>query len=171
MNKHEIIANKYQERYEKILLNSFRNSTTTGCSYDEINKIQLKYDINLPRSYRVFLENFGKCPGYLLGDIDLEYPCPLTQTEDMFYPMLLPNPEDDYIPPIEIPDKVFIFANYYGQRIYFFILGDESDDSEVFIADSSQGSGAIFEYTKIADSFWDLVESIVKSLERLYKVN
>jgi hypothetical protein len=168
MDKHQIKANELEERYQKIISNGYKIDKLEGCSDLEIKNIQLKYDVTSPRSYYTFLRKFGKYPSYLLGNIDLEYPHPLTQTEELFYPMLLSDPQDNYIAPSQVPEKIFVLANYYGEKLYFFIL---NENSEVFLAESCQGNGEIFKYKKVADSIWELVESIIKYLEKRYKID
>jgi hypothetical protein len=170
MDRHELIANEYKKRYQKILGKSAVHYYLHGCSSMEIDLIEAKYNLCLPRSYRVFLENFGHYPSQFLADINLEYPYPLTQTEDLFYPMLSPSPEDKYIPPVEIPEKLFVISNYYGQDIDFFIADGKSDDPEIFRASTDQGDGEVFKYERFASSIWDFLEDIVKCKEKTYKV-
>jgi hypothetical protein len=165
MEKHLAIAHSFNERYKKTFSKDSRY-IISGCSNIEIQEIEQKYNIKLPKSYYVFLSEFGKSSPSLLGDFYMEYPHPLTQTEE-FMKILLSQDEEEpsWIPPVQVPENLFVFANYYFEKIWFFIADGSSDDPPIFIADSAQGSGDVFKFKKVGESIWEFVENCIKDRE------
>jgi SMI1 / KNR4 family (SUKH-1) len=163
MDKHQLIAQSLKGIYAKNYSSS-SVSKIAGCSDVEIQEIELKYNIKFPRSYYIFLKEFGKSPSGLLGCMDIEYPCSLTQTEEFMNFMLLPEEgESNWIPPVNIPDKMFVIANYYWDQIWFFIADGSSDDPPIFIAESGQGNGEVFKFEKVCDSIWNIIEDVANA--------
>ena len=164
MYEHHLIAQSFKERYKRTLPVN-RHHIIAGCSDIEIREIEDRYNVKLPKSYYFFLKELGKTDSALLGNLDLEYPHPLTQTEEFIDNLLSEDEEEVWIPPTNIPTKIFIFANYYFQKVFFFIADSSSDDPPIFSADSSQESGEAFKYRKTGESIWEFVEDCLKTRE------
>ncbi len=109
-----------------------------GCSEGEIRALETKYDVRLPRTYRVFLEVMGKLPGRLFQhDHTLAtYRDVLTLTEMMPREVALEQPEKYPEPPQFLLPGGLIIASRLLEANWI-IRCDDSEDSPVWYVDTN----------------------------------
>ena len=104
-----------------------------GCSIKEIAKVERKYSIVLPLSYRMFLCQMGHSAGKLgnCGEFDLSYIDALKLTEqefNMWKRIRRKNP--NYLSP-NFPNHGLIFCVRLCHPCYWLIICEGQDDSPV----------------------------------------
>jgi hypothetical protein len=125
----------------------------------------------LPKSYKVFLSEFGHIHRSFVLDLDMNDEHPLEMTE--FFYGALTTPDTGYVPPTNVPQNMFAFASYLYEHFYFFFLDDSSDDPVVYLANLSQGNLANlpqgkaqpFQFEKIGESIWEFLEEGIQEYE------
>jgi SMI1 / KNR4 family (SUKH-1) len=165
MSKHTDIAYAFKQRFINLLTGkwAYRLNEISGCSEEEIKFIESKYSISLPESYRVFLSEFGHMSKSFFLSFEIAYDYPLELTE--FFYSQISNSEDEYIPPTDVPENMFVFASYLYEDFYFFFTDTSSDDPPVYLSNTAQGGGEPFTYKKLDDSVWDFLEECIKYYE------
>jgi SMI1 / KNR4 family (SUKH-1) len=165
MNKYVVIAQEYQMRFRNILTGkwAYKLQEISGLSQEEINAIEMKYNISLPLSYKVFLSNFANIPKSFLLDLDMGDEHPLEMTT--FFYDAITFAEGEHIPPKNIPLNMFVFATYLYEHFYFFYLDDSSEDPVVYLANIFQGGDQPFKFEKIGESIWEFLEEGIAKYE------
>jgi hypothetical protein len=165
MNKHIVKSQEFKQRFEKILTGKWsrRLEEIRGFSQERIEAIELKYNILLPESYKVFLSEFGDTSKNLLESFDMGDDHPLEMTE--FFYDVFTIPEGEYIPPTNVPLNIFVFASYLYEDFYFFFLENNFDDPPFYLANIYQGGGQPFKFEKVGESVWDFLEEPIKFYE------
>jgi len=108
-----------------------------GCSIKEIAKLERKYSLVLPMSYRLFLSQMGHSAGKLgnCGEFDLLYSDALSLTEnefDMWKRMRRKYP--NYSNPA-FPNHGLIFCVRLEVPVFWLIICEGNDDSPVICFD------------------------------------
>src|SRR5215472_12204415 len=85
-----------------------------GCSDEEVELVEKKYDVVFPTSYRLFLKTFGKAAGDFLRDADYLYDSLLTLTDEA--KELMPDNGEPVL-----PDRTFVFSMRYREQFVFFV--------------------------------------------------
>ena len=156
MENKEIIRNKLTSRAIRLKQNILQTgmgqiNLVKGCSEEEIHKLEEKYNVVLPISYRIFLENFGNgIGGKVMNDIDFLYDS-ISSLTDIARNEILVEKGD----PI-LPKQAFVFAMRYGEQFMFFDANGLSEDPPVFYYMENDP-----EFTKIGDSIFDIFEKAV----------
>jgi hypothetical protein len=165
MNQYIIKAQNFKRRFENLLTGkwAYRLQEIHGFSQEDIKAIEMRYNISLPQSYRVFLSEFGNTPKSFLLDLDMGDEHPLEMTK--FFYDVMTIPEGEYIPPTNVPLNMFAFATYLYEHFYFFFQDDTSDDPVIYLASIFQGGGQPFKFKKIGESVWDFLEEGIAKYE------
>ena len=168
MNVHIAKAIEFKQRFEKLLTGkwAYRLQEIRGFSQENISAIELKYKISLPQGYRVFLSEFGNTYKSFLLDLDMGDEHPLEMTE--FFYAAINTPEQNYVPPINVPSNIFVFASYLYEHFYFFFINnpfDNPDDPSVYLANVDQDGGQPFQFEKVGESVWEFLEESISKYE------
>ncbi len=107
-----------------------------GCSVDEIRALETKYNITLPRTYRVFLETMGKSPGRLFHALQVHanYTDVLELTAEIPRQIKLENPDRYTELARFLPADALIVASW-DLDANLLIRCDRADDSPVWYFD------------------------------------
>ena len=137
---------------QMLKLNLADPNLVRGCSKKEIEKLEQDNNVILPKSYRVFLENFGHgIGGAIMKEIDILYDNIFNLTNVIRNEVLID--EGDPV----LPNKAFVFTGRYNEQFMFFNADGLEEDPSVFyyMIDDE-------EFRKIADSIFDIVEDEVE---------
>ena len=104
-----------------------------GLSEVHIEKIEMKFKVRLPDSYKEFLKYFGRESGNLLGSYLVEEHKLLGNKESALYASVdeLDNKS------VKIKDTYFFFGQWQGYVFYFFDCSGNSEDPPVYILTDS----------------------------------
>ena len=123
-----------------------------GCSEKEIEKLQLDSNVIFPKSYKVFLENFGHgLGGIIMSDIDILYEDIFELTNQLRNEVLID--EGDPI----LPKNAFVFATRFGEQFMFFDADASSDEPPILYYMENHES-----FSKVGDSIFDILENEIK---------
>jgi len=106
----------------------FSTKKIQGCSEQEIDEIELKYNIRFPSSYREYLQMMGKGAGLLFkfDHFAVSYKEVLCLTESELHNI---QEYEEYN--VELPENSFIISSRQGEQ-FFFIVCDNDEDSKVW---------------------------------------
>jgi hypothetical protein len=104
---------------ELIRLESVVGPALIGCSREEIDFLEIKYNLTLPVSYKDFLEHFGHKADHFFQEVLIHYD-DLEFINSIF--------KSDYkLNDIELSQKNFAFSSRYETEFGFFIIkGDDN---------------------------------------------
>jgi hypothetical protein len=130
-----------------------------GCWPKEIKALEQRYDLRLPQSYALFLDQMGNCAGHLGndGEFDLLYDDVLHITEEERDSFRQINEKFPMEAAYELPDKAFIFCRRLGNPDYWLIICDSEDDSAVYHFDCEHKT---IRLQKTHDSLFDFLEQL-----------
>lgn len=118
-----------------------------GCSPAEVDQIACAQEaLDLPQSYRVFLEIAGKSTGKFLLGTDLCFPL-LLQFKQATVELL-----EDSSPGLSLPNDSFVFALHQGYSLLYFRMNPDGHES-------------VYAYTEGDGSFTDLKISFTQWLQ------
>lgn len=119
-----------------------------GCSKLEILQLEKKYAVILPRSYKVFLENFGRgLGGKIMRDCDVLYDDIFSLTNIIRNEILI----DDGDP--VLPNKAFVCVGRYNEQFMFFDASGMIEEPDIYYYHIDEGN-----FRKIADSIFEIIE-------------
>lgn len=99
-------------------------SKISGCSEEDISKIEKKAGVSLPIAYRAFLSTMGKDMGALFeNDVSIKY-CELETIGNLSKEIIALN---NY----PLPGKYYVFACRLGEVFLFFDLTKEDEDPDI----------------------------------------
>lgn len=126
-----------------------------GCSKSEIIKLEQKYQILLPESYKVFLENFGHgLGGRIMNDCDILYNDIFDLTNTARNEILVEDGDPT------LPEKAFVFMGRYKEQFWFFDVDGTTKEPSIydFHVDDAK-------FNKTPYSVFDYLESEAKFLQ------
>lgn len=127
-----------------------------GCSESEILKLEQKYNIVLPPSYKIFLKFFGHgLGGRVMNDCDILYGDIFSLTDTIRNEVLIE--EGDPV----LPDKAFVFSGRYNEQFMFFDASGLKREPDVMYYMIDEDN-----FSKIGESVFDIIESEVESSVR-----
>ena len=99
-------------------------SEIRGCSAQEITRIENRFQLKLPETYKLFLKAMGKGTGEFLTDCSVTYPfiiCWHDTAERLFK-------EQD----LKFQSSAFVFLERNAEQVLFFDTADGNDDPPIF---------------------------------------
>src|SRR5262249_32190805 len=135
---------------------------------NEIKALEQKYDLRLPQSYALFLDQMGHCAVHLGndGEYDLLYDDVLHITADERDEFRQINEQFPTEAAYELPDKAFIFCRRLGNPDFWLIICDREDDSPVYHYDCEHET---IRLQKTHDSVFDFLEELSDYAARFVK--
>ncbi|BAZ45677.1 hypothetical protein NIES4102_27030 [Chondrocystis sp. NIES-4102] len=128
-----------------------------GCSKQEIINLESEYNVTLPNSYKVFLENFGHgLEGRVMNDIDILYDQVLPLTSIARNQILID--EGDPV----LPEKAFVFCMRYGEQFMFFDASGLVEEPPIFYYMENDTA-----FKKVGDSIFDILEGEINFSEKI----
>ena len=97
-----------------------------GCSSAEIEELERYFDLELPASYKDFLEKMGKGAGLFLQGTDVFYHRLFEIREAMEEVLGLDGN------PFSLTKKTFVFSSHQGYIFHFFDTSQHLDDPRVY---------------------------------------
>lgn len=157
MKNNEEIFNYRLERIKYL-----DKSKLVGCDKKELDSIEHKYDIILPKAYNCVLKKIGKNAGGIIDPNEFEfyYKDVLNLTQEVMKERAEIDDEEDGEPLMILPDKTFFISARYREQFHF-IIADGGDDSEVYYYNFDDDS-----YVKDFDSIWDWIFSFIDSSKK-----
>ena len=123
-----------------------------GCSESEILKLEQEYNVVLPQSYKIFLENFGHgLGGGIMKEIDILYNDIFSLTNVIRNEILI----DEGDPVLQ--DKAFVFTGRYNEQFMFFDASGLEQEPAIMYYMIDEDS-----FRKIGDSIFDIIEGEVE---------
>lgn len=120
-----------------------RPEEVDGCSPEEIEALERRYQIKLPLAYTLFLSHLGHGAGLLgnRGEFDLSYEdaMRLTEEERASWQSIRTTYPD--APPVAFPSNGLIFCVRLGLPNYWFLVCNGGEDSPVIHFDYEQDEG------------------------------
>ena len=161
-----------KEMIEKNIVNKCE---LLGCSEDEIKNIEIKYNIQLPQSYKEFLRKMGKNSSKLVdsNEYAIEYKSVIDMTEEYRqqtnqYKLereleLKTVSESDRLiieaeEVLELPENALLILCRLPSYDFYLIKANGGEDSQVFYCDGEQIS-------KEFNSFWDVLKMFIKGMQ------
>ena len=140
-----------------IELNLADPNLVRGCSNKEIEKLEQDNKVIFPKSYRVFLENFGHgLGGIIMSDINILYEDIHGLTNQLRNEVLID--EGDPI----LPENAFVFATRFGEQFMFFDASSSQDEPPILYYMENHES-----FSKVGNSIFDILE---KEIEGWYQL-
>ena len=135
---------------EKIIQQGIgRPDLIRGCSESEILKLEQKYDVILPQSYKTFLKYFGHgLGGGIMKEIDILYNDIFSLTDVIRNEILIE--EGDPV----LPRKAFVFTGRYNEQFMFFDASGFKKEPAIMYYIIDEDS-----FRKVGDSIFDIIES------------
>ena len=128
-----------------------------GCCEKEIKKFEQDNNVIFPKSYKVFLENFGHgLGGIILSDIDILYEDIFGLTDRLRNEVLIY--EGDPI----LPKNAFVFATRFGEQFMFFDTSTATDEPPILHYMENHKS-----FSKVGNSIFDILEKETQLSYRL----
>ncbi|MEM8718336.1 MAG: SMI1/KNR4 family protein [Cyanobacteria bacterium P01_G01_bin.39] len=117
-----------------------------GCSEPEISKLEQKYNVIFPQSYKIFLKNFGHgLGGVIMKECDILYNDAFELTNVLRNEILIE--EGDPV----LPDKAFVFAGRYNEQFMFFDASGLIEEPPIFLYMIDEK-----DFSKIGNSVFDV---------------
>lgn len=136
----------------------FHGVELKGCSESEIDRLEQRARVRLPRAYRDFLALLGKGAGeFMLSD---HWQFRLDEVAEIAH-------HDGYADYCDLPDNYFVFAERNGCAWAFFVADGTSDDPPVFLFTDGEDR----RYQQVGRSVWEFIESLVIDYEIWYGSN
>ena len=150
----QLIENKAIELKEKIVKQGLGSSELIkGCSESEILKLESKYNVILPQSYKIFLKFFGHgLGGRVMNDCDILYDDIFSLTDTIRNEILIE--EGDPV----LPDKAFVFSGRYNEQFMFFDASGLENEPNIMYYMIDEDN-----FRKIGESVFDIIESELES--------
>jgi len=123
-----------------------------GCTEEEIKKLEIVLNVQLPLAYKAFLKVMGHGAGRLMRDADVFLDVLKGLTKEASEILA-----DEEMPPL--PDRAFVLAMRNGEQFLFFIC-DGEDDPEIFYFMECNDS-----FEKKYSSFWDFLDDEIRHIE------
>ena len=127
-----------------------------GCSNQEIQKLQKDFNVIFPKSYIVYLENFGhSLGGGLMGEVDVLYDKVGCLTKELRDEVII---EEEGL---SIPKSAFVVAARYGEQFMFFDANGLLEEPPIlYYMDGDK------DFTKVYDSIFGLLEETLESIKK-----
>lgn len=132
----------------------FQDGEVKGCSKAEIDRLEKRLKVRLPRAYREFLARLGSGVGEFMSSDHWLFK--LDEVADIA--------RADYAEMCELPKNYFVFAERNGCAWVFFVADGASDDPPVFLFTDGEGE----RYQPAGRSIWEFIESLVIDYEIWY---
>lgn len=140
-----------------IELNIAEPNLVSGCSKEEIEKLEQDNNVIFPKSYRVFLEYFGHgLGGTVMSDINILYEDIQGLTDRLRNEVLIY--EGDPI----LPENAFVFATRFEEQFMFFDVSSSQDEPPILYYMENHES-----FSQVGKSIFDILE---KEIEGWYQL-
>lgn len=141
-----MLFEKLKEKLKKYL--SIDWNKVKGCTEDEVNILETKYNIEFPLLYRQFLLNMGKHSGNFLEEYTYNYDFLLDDLHTDSREILLAND-------ISVPINTFFFLDYSGNQFACFF--NENDNPRVRYYYQDRGY-KYFEYKSLYEFYLGIIK-------------
>jgi hypothetical protein len=150
-------TDKAQDIYKRLIELPLANlGRIKGCTEEEIIFLENKYNINLPDSYKLYLELFGHGHGIIMDDVDILYGQVLNTTDYVKTRVFTEKNKPD-----KLPANIFVFASRYGEQFLFFDADLKEEDPPCYHYYWDNGE----EITKYDESIWRFIELELELIE------
>jgi ankyrin repeat protein len=150
--KSEHPLSKPKEALARLLaIPKYQNQRRKKCVSEDIDSLEARLQVKLPRSYRRFLAELGHgLDDFMISD---HWRFRIDEVSDIYR-------NDEHRECCDLPDNYFVFAERNGCWWAFFVL-DGNEDPPVFGFDDGERRS----YQFVNRSVWDFVESLVIDYE------
>lgn len=139
-----------QELTSRLVASGVRREEISGCSKDEVVRLEKTLGLVFPESYRQFLLAVGHGAGDFMDDAAWDY-------DELF--RLTDEVREDFGEFAELPDKAFVLLA--DGTTFVFFIADNSTDAPVYYWNEREGR-----IDKGNDSFWGFIEEELSKLEQ-----
>lgn len=101
-------------------------SSIEGCSNNDIDDIEAKFKIELPRIYKEYLGKMGRKSGDFLGECTTTYPALVQYVRPKAEALLRARAA------YRLPETAFVFVERYGCQFFFFDTANGNDNPPVY---------------------------------------
>jgi len=161
-NQDSCLENSFELRAKSLKskmleLNLARPDLIKGCPEKEISELEKKCNVILPKSYKVFLENFGHgLGGRVMNDIDILYN-QISGLANLLRNELLIDEGDPCL-----PEKAFVFASRYEEQFMFFDASGLVEEPPIFYYMEND-----IAFKKVGNSIFDILDDEAKGSKEL----
>jgi hypothetical protein len=107
---------------------SLRRGEISGCTEDELVRLERAYGVALPATYREFLRYLGRATGPIFKGSNLHFDS-LAAIREVAQIMVMNDELTETV--VSLPDDAFPFMEHQAYQLWYFRLG-EGDDPPVY---------------------------------------